>query len=177
MRKADLPFQADLRTPPSPHGGGRPLADPVYSEEGGLVERRAKERARRVREVVLREQELRPRHAQSLLDEGADPQLVEEPRHHGLPEQPGRPRKHLQRRHQDALELHEGLLEERHVVELRTADTLGGQHGLDRLHGELVVVLLARETLLLGRAHHHAILHQRRRGVVKETRDSQHVHG
>jgi hypothetical protein len=129
-----------------------------------------------VTEVVLGEEDLVPRHPQPLLDQRAHPELVEQPGERGLAEQLDRPREHLQRRHQDPLELEERLLEERHVVQVVGGDPLGGEDVLDGVDRELVVVLLAREALLLGGGHDHAVAQEGGRRVVEEAGDPQDVH-
>ena len=59
MREPDLLEEPNLGAAPTPDGGGRPLADAVDGQDGGLLEGRAEEGAGRVGEVVLAEEDSR----------------------------------------------------------------------------------------------------------------------
>ena len=143
---------------------------------GRLVEGRAEERAGRVRQVMLAEQDAVRRHAEARLQQVLDPQLVAEPGDHRLAEDFVRPGEHLHARQEQALELHERLLEEDDVVEVVGRDAGRLQAEVDRALRELEVVLLAAEALLFGRGDEHAVAQDRGGGVVEVAGDAQDVH-
>jgi hypothetical protein len=130
-----------------------------------------------MRQMVLGEEDLLSRHPEPLRDERADRQLVQEPGERRLAEPSQGTREHLQRGHQDPLELDEGFLEERDVIHVEGRDPVGCQDVVDGTGRELVVVLLAGKALLLGRRHEDPILEQGGRRVLEEAGDPENVHG
>jgi hypothetical protein len=87
---------------------------------------------------------------QLVLEHRLDPQLVGEPRQHRLAEHLPTLREGLQRREQDALELHERLLIEDDVVDVLDPNSCALAAELDGEHRKAVVVFDAREALFLA---------------------------
>ena len=174
MREADLVRQLDAVAPPGPERGGGPLADAVHREDGGFVERGRKERARRVRLVVLGEDDL-PLVASSepLRDGARQVELLLRPQRHELQERPEAARRVRQVGLQQALELQERLVVEADVVELLGRDAGLVEAVADGVDRERVVVLAAGEPLLLRRRDDVAVDDERRRRVVVEGRDAE----
>ena len=177
MRKPDLVRQGSTCSLADANRRRRPLADAVDGEDGGPVKRRAEEGAGRVRQVMRHEQNPIGVDAERLADAVLHPELVEQPRGHRLAEDARRAWRRGERRTEDALELHERLLEEHDVVELRRSDAPGAS-GRSRMArcGKAEVVLDAREPLLFGGGDQHPVADQRCRRVVKIAGDAKDVH-
>ena len=176
MGEANLLEQLDLTAPANAQARRRPLPNAVNGEHGRLVEWRTVEGTGGVREVVLAKEDLRRLHAESLLDQPFDPELIGEPGDHGLAEDLMGAGEELEARDQQALELHEWLFEEDHVVEVGSARLAHPQAEIDRMLRELIIVLLAREPLLLGCRDQPAVAEECRRRVVEVARDTENVH-
>src|SRR5207237_2107459 len=116
------------------------------------------------------------RDSESLADEPLDPELLSEPLDHRLAEDPEGSRIGCQGRHQDPVELDEGLLVENDPVEILAPELASPEAELDGADRKVRVVLDAREAFLLGGGGHDAVLNQRGRGIVEEARDTQNVH-
>ena len=168
MWEADLAEKLEVRAPAHAERRGRPLTNPIHGEDRRLVVRRAVEAARRVRDVVAAEQDLLCRDSHPFADQPLDPELVREPPDHRFAKETERPRKRLERRHQDPIELHEGLLVEDDPVQILGPELAGPEAELDRVEGKPSIVLDARETLFFRRGDDDPVLDERGRGVVKE---------
>ena len=96
--------------------GRRPLPHAVHREDGRLLERRRVERRRRVRLVVLGEEDP-AREAQLLADALGHPEPVRHPERHRLQERGEAARRVLEIRLEEPLELQERLVVEGDVVE------------------------------------------------------------
>jgi hypothetical protein len=176
VRKTDLPGEPDLAPSSHAEACGGPFADAIDGQDRGFVVRRAEEGAGRVRQVMLAEQDLLGRDAESFLDQLLDPELVAEPGDHRFAEQWVRARNLLKAREQQPLELDERLLEEHYIIEIARRELARSQAELDRIARELVVVFLPREPLFFGRGEHLPIPQQRGRGVVEEAGDPENIH-
>src|SRR5437016_5873088 len=131
-------------------GSRHPLAHPVDRENRGFLKWRAKECACRMRQVMLREKYAVLSYTQFSLQSACDPEFVEHPGDHGFAEHLPRFRVSLQNRRQNPIQLAERLLEENNIVKILPRDTFRFQTELDGILGEIVIVLLAGEALLLG---------------------------
>jgi hypothetical protein len=162
--------------------GGGPLADPVQGQDRGLVERRRVVGARRVRLVVLGEEDLLGRSGAAtlhgVLDLGRDPELLAQPerhRHHVRAQAAG---DHRQVGLQDAVELEQRLVVEDHPVQrLAGRDAALREAVAHRVEREARVVLLAGEPLLLSGGDDAAVHHQAGGRVVVVTTDPEELHG
>ena len=96
----------------------------------------------------------------SFCKRGGDPELVDHPGNHRLAEDLVGLRIGLQRRHQDAVELAERLLEEDNVVQIVARDAGLLQAELDGLLGKIEVVLLAGKALFFRRRDQLAVVQQ-----------------
>jgi hypothetical protein len=77
---------------------------------------------------------------------------------------------------EQAVELEQRLVVERHQIEIGGAQSALAQAVLHGARGESGVVLLAGEPLLLGGGHELAVHQETRRAIVIERGYSQHVH-
>jgi hypothetical protein len=158
VREVDFLVHGQRRTLADRERGRRPLADPVHREHRSVLERRRKERARRVAQMMLGEQQ--PRGPVDVVAE----RVGERPGNHGLLEQlvlqpdgqRGRERPEAARRErkiglEQPLELQERLVVERDVVDVCRAQTAFLQAVGDRLRGKARIVPDAGETFLLRR--------------------------
>src|SRR5262245_6035539 len=83
MREPHLAMQSDLGATIGPalaltHGQSGPLADAVGGQDGGPPRRRGEKRRGRMGRMMVREQDLVPRHSKVGLDDAADPYLLAE---------------------------------------------------------------------------------------------------
>ena len=177
MGEPDLAQQLDVGAAAAAGGGRRPLPHPVHGQQRRLLERRAEERAGRMGQVMLGEENAVARDPDLLGDAPGDPQLVDEPGRHRVLEHPRAARERAHRGRQDALELQERLLEEDDIAEIGCIDAGLGHDVADGVRRELRVMLAAREAFLLGGGHELTIPQQRGGGVVKEAGDAENVHG
>ena len=111
-----------------------------------------------------------------LADQALDPELLGEPLDHRLAKEPERPGERLKRRHQDAIELQEGLLVEDHPVQILRPELARPKAELDGPEREPRVMLDPREAFLLRCGGDDSVLNQCRCGVVEEARDPENVH-
>ena len=176
MGEADLAEHANVGAAADPVGGGGPLPDPVDGQDRRLVERRAEEGARGVREVVIAEDDLGLVHLEVLADLALDPELLGHPGDHRFLEDAPRLRERGHGRPEDAVELQERLLEEDDHVQVLAADAARLQAEVDRPARKVVVVLLAAEALLFGGRDQGTVLDQRGAGIVEEAGDAEDVH-
>ena len=155
-------------------GRRRPFADAVERQDRGLLERRRKERARRVRLVMLAVENASLVLAGQLTPQLAiEEQLLLDPHRHRLAER----RKAARRERQVGLD-QPIELEERLVVEGDVVDRIERQPGLcqaivDGMRGKPRVMLLAAESFLLGGSDDVAIDDERGGRVVVEGREAE----
>src|SRR5581483_273866 len=128
-------------------------------------------------QVMLREEDATGGDPELALDAVSDPELVAEPGDHRLLEQPARAGEGPHAREEQALELHEGLLEERHVVERPARDAARPETEVDRPPRELEIVLAPAEALLLGGGDEPPVPQEGRGGVMEVAGDPEDVHG
>src|ERR1041384_4833538 len=95
-----------------------------------------------MRSMVVDEEDLRHRNAEPIPERVAHPELVAHPANHGVAEGSPGSRIGRERRHQDALELDEGLLVEDDVVEIVDTDARRLETEPDGALGIAGVVLL-----------------------------------
>src|SRR6266540_3896860 len=112
------------------------LVREVDGPNSGVVERRTEERARRVRLMVLDEQNPVGGNAKRVAQAILDPELVEQPGGDRLPEHSGGFRDLLKGVLEDAVELDERFFEEGDVVHLRAVDGRLIEAELDRAAGK-----------------------------------------
>ena len=183
MREGYLLDHPQAVPAPYRHRGGRPLTHPVHGKNCRVRERRRKKRARRVAQVMFREQQLPlPIHVSSQCPQLAaqDPflkKLLLDPQGHRDGKRTHSPRRKCQVRFQQALELQEWLLVEHHQVQrarpaLQLAQTVRG-----RPRGKRRIVPDTCESFLLRGSHHASVLHQGGGTIVIKSRDPQHAHG
>src|SRR5262249_51280697 len=164
VREVDLLHGGQLAATPERDGGGGPLADPVHREHHRFGERRSEERAGRVAQVMLAEE-----YARAPVDVGRESpqlphqvrlleQLLAAPHRHRHAErtEPGGGERQV--RLEETLELEEGLVVERDMVDLGRTDLRRLQTVFDGVMREARVVLLPGEALLLGRRDDPAVL-------------------
>src|SRR5262245_17268135 len=125
---------------------------------------------------MIDEQQLSAFDAEPLADERAHPELFVHPRHHRVGEGAPGAGVALQRGEQDALELYERLLVEDDVVEVSRGESTLLEAELDRSFGETRIMLLPRESLLLGGGDQTTVVDQRCRGVVVEAGNPENLH-
>ena len=177
MREPQLLQQLDLVAPPHRDAPGRPLSDAVQRQDGRLLEGGREEGARGVGLVVLEEDvATRVGAAEAPVELPGREELLLEPEREAHQEQAEARRGVRDVRLEQPVELEQGL-----VVEGDEVEILGAQPGLGQaeIHGvlrEAVIVLLAREALLLHRGDDLAVAHQAGRAVVIKGRDPEDVH-
>ena len=174
--EVQLAHDLDVAAAAAADGRGRPFADAVDGQDGGLGERRGIEGARRVRQVVLGIEDAVAGGAElaELVGEQAPhEQLLLDPGRHGRDEagEAGgcEPVVGLEQ----ALEFQERLVVERHTGQVVVGDPAFVEHvaaGVDRKRG---VVALAREAFFLGRRGNLSVDQQRGRAVVVEGGDAE----
>ena len=180
MRKADL-VRSDGRSiaVADAERGRRPLADAVHREDRGALERRAEERAGRVRRWCCGMNRIRSAGTPSALaDPVLDPELVEQPRGHRLAEHRCRvaaPSRSTVE--QDPLELDERLLEEHDVVEIarQSSRPRSRQKRIAR-SGNPKSCLMREKRSSSAAADERPSRSERGRGVVKVAGDAEDVH-
>ena len=176
MRKADLSQKPDSLSVSDSEARGCPLADAVYRENGCLVEPRGIKRARRVRSMVIDEQDLARLDAKPIAEVVSYPELIPEPRDHGFAESVPGSRVALKHRHQDALEFDEGLFVKDDVIEILRLDAGGLEAKLDGTFRVAGIVLLPRESLFFRCTNEPPVIDERRGRIVIETGDSEDLH-
>ena len=177
VREAQLLHHLETIAPAHGDRAGGPLADAVQGEDGRLLEGRREERAGPVRLVVGHEDVLAlVRAREPLVELARHEELLLEPEGQAHQEQLEARRRVRDVGLEDAVELEERLVVEGDEVEVRSLDAGLLEAVVDRVLGERVVVLLARETLFLRGRDDPAVLHQAGRAVVVERRDAQDVH-
>ena len=181
VREGDLAEELELVPLAHADGGGRPLAHAVEGQHGRLLEGRGVEGRRRVRLVVLGEEDL-PGLAdaallQRVLDLGRDPQLLAQPEGHGhdVRAQPLGDDREIGL--EDAVELEQRLVVEDDPVELPLAHAPLRQAVADGVEGELVVMLLAGEPLFLGGGDDAPAVDQAGGRIVVVAADAEQLHG
>ena len=176
MREALLLGQLETAAPPVADRRGGPLPDRVEGQDRRLFVRRREEGARRVRLVMLGEDDPAP---EGVSERGADhPGKVEltlGPLGQRFPEhgeaRRGVPRKRIEQ----PLELDERFLVERYNVEFFRADTRSLQTILHGPGREVRILLFSGEPLLLGCRHDLSVAEKSRGGVMVKCGDSQDV--
>ena len=176
MREADLLEQLDVGAPAHAEGGRGPFAHAVHGEDGRLLEGRDQEAGGRVAHVVLGEEDGPRVGLQLLADQRRDPELLVDPERHGLAEGPERAGEGRDVGREHPLELQQRLVVEAHGVELLGADAALAQDVLHGPAGEVGVVLLAAEPLLLAGGDDLAVAEDRGGGVVVEAGQPEDVH-
>jgi len=159
----------------------RPLADAVESEHRGLLERGRVEGARRVRLVMLGEEDVRrlgeAAALQRLVDVRRNPQLLAQPDRDRLHRRAQAARRHGQIGLQDAVELEQRLVVEDHAAQIgAVGDAAFGEAVAHGVVGEPFVVLLAREALFLRRGDDPPFVDQAGRRIVVIATDAQELH-
>ena len=171
VREVDLVRDVQLAPVADRERGGGPLAHAVHGQHRGALERRGIERARRVAQVVLGEDQLRlpvlvAQLLQLLEDGGALEQLVLHPQRQRLAERGEALGREREVGLEQPLELQERLVVEGDDVDVLRPRAGGREARLDRVVREAVVVLLAREALLLRGGEHLPVAQERRGAVV-----------
>jgi hypothetical protein len=166
MGEPHLLHDADAVALPDAHGPGGPLAGAVDGEDRRVVVRRGEVARRRVRHVVVGEDDLLRVDPELLLQQVLHPQLLREPGVHRLAEDGPRSRERRERGGEDALELDDRLLVEDDQVEVVRGDAGALQAELDRELREARIVLHPAEALFFRGREDDAVLHDRRRRVV-----------
>src|SRR5690348_6969943 len=124
MREVELPVDGEPVSRAQAERGGRPFADAVHGEDGRLPERRGKERAGGMAQVVLREEQARvplvagPEGAELALEQRLLEELLAKPEWNGHRERAHPPRGKREVCLEQALELEEGFVVEGHEVDL-----------------------------------------------------------
>ena len=155
-------------------GGGGPLADAVDGDDGRVVEGGRIERARGVRQMVLGVEDpvvRTPKRAQLSVEQPPYEELLANPHRHRAQEAHEPSRRERVIGLEQALELQERLVVERHRREVVVMDARFAQDVSAGLAGERGVVPLPRETLLLRCRHDTPVHEQGRRAVVVEGRN------
>ncbi len=152
-------------------------ADPIKREDGCFLERTWKERARRVRLVVLGEIDWPTVVvADSPVDFARQMQLLRQPRRHGAEERHPTLGSEGRVGLEDALELQQRLLVKDNCIDVAHGQAAHRQTIAHGIFGKSLIVLLAREALLLRGSQNFAVLHQRRRAVI-ESGNAEDIHG
>src|SRR5205085_2867606 len=112
-----------------------------------------------------------------LLDLFAYPQLLAQPQRHRHQERTQAARRIINVSLKQSLKLQERLIVEGDVSHVFAFNAARLQAILDGIGGKAMIMLLARETLLLRRRHDLAVAHQTRRRVVVIGRDAENVCG
>jgi hypothetical protein len=181
MREADFAEEAQIRRAvvadfARAHREGRPLADAVGGEDGRFPRGSGEERGRRVRLVVLGEEDLPGRHAELRGDDSLDPQLLAEEVAHRLREAAGGTGEAAQGHGQHPLELQHRLLVEDDGVEILGIELRVLEAEIDGGERERGVVLAPGEALFLDGADGDAVDDEGRGGVVVVRRDAEDAH-
>jgi hypothetical protein len=183
VREVDLANDLEILAVAERKRGRRPLAHTVHRQDRGALERRGIERARRMAEMVLGEEQLLAPvdavaerfghvvHEQALLEE-----LLAYPDGQGLAERREAAWREREVRLQQPFEFEKGLVVERDPVDILGPHLREIQAEADGVHRKRRIVLLAREAFFLGRGDDLAVHDQRSRRVVVERRDTEHLH-
>jgi hypothetical protein len=175
--EADLLEQRDVRALADAVGGGGPLTDPVDGEDRRLLEGRGQKGRGGVAHVVLGVED-GPRVGLELPADGrGHPELLVQPHRHRLAEGAERARKGGDVGAQHPLELEQRLVVEADDVEVPGLDPGLLEDVADGVVGEVGVVLLPREALLLRGRDHLAVPQEGSGGVVVEAGDPEDVGG
>ena len=173
VRVVQLGQQAQVLAAPDAVRGGRPLADPVHGQHGRLGERRREERARGMRLVMLREEDLAAESLQLVQDQPPGEELVAQPHRHRGDELRQPAGRHAEILLEQPLELEQGLVVEADVVEVGGGESGRLEAVRDGVARESGVMLLAGEALLLRRGDDLTVAHQTGRRIVVEGGDAQ----
>ena len=184
VREVDLANDLEICAVADRERSRRPLADAIHGQHGGALERRRIERARRMTQVVLGEEQpcipvdaVAERRLQCLRKDVLLEQLVLHPHGQRLAKGRESARRERQIRLEQALELQERLVVEGDMVEIagRQAGFLEAvAHGV---LGKTIVVLLARETLFLRGRDDLAVHHEGGGRVVVVRGDAENLQG
>ena len=175
VREADLLEHRDVGALADAVGRRRPLADAVHGEDRRLLEGGGQEARGGVAHVVLGEEDRPLVGLELLADDRGHPELLVEPHRHRLAEGGEGAREGGDVGREHPLELEERLVVEADRVELLGLDPRLVEHVLDRAVGEVRVVALAGEALLLAGGDDHAVLQEGGGGVVVEAGDPEDV--
>ena len=110
------------------------------------------------------------------MESAGHPEFVDHPGDHRLTKHLPGLRIGLQNRHQDAVELAEGLFKEDCIIDILPLDTCGFETELDCIFGKSKVVLYAGEAFLFGSGEQLAIMEQYSGCVVVVTGDAENIH-
>jgi hypothetical protein len=167
VRKVQLVEQRDAIALPRADARRRPLAHAVECENRGLLERRWKKRAGRVRFVVFRKNEAPPvLPAQRVAQAAREVQLLPDPDGQRLSKRAEATRRVREIGLQQPVEFQERLVVKRDMVEragVEAAALETERHGLRR---KPIVVFAAREALFLRRRDDLAVDDERRGRIV-----------
>ena len=144
-----------------------PLPHTVDRQDGRFFKRGDEEGARRMRGVMIGEQDL-PLVPQLPLDGLRDPHLLFQPHRHRLKIGEVAEGKRGERCEEDPFKLDEGLVIERHVVQVGDGYPRLPETGVNGVRREAGVVTFSGKAFLLGRCDQRSVLHQRRRSIVVE---------
>ena len=165
MREADLSEEIDVRAASGAERRGRPLADAVDGENGGILKRGRIERGSGVRDVVLGKED-RNVGFDFLLDAIRKEELLGQPDRHRRSKRGRSLGRAGKISLEQALELEERLVVERDGIELIRPDSPDLEARSDRILRELGIVLDAREAFFLGGSHDLPVLDETGGGVV-----------
>ena len=181
MRKMDLLEDFEAVAVADRRRGGRPFADAVHGQHGGVVVGRGVERRRRVAQMMFAEQqpadvEIFGKLADLVAQQGLLKQLFLQPQRDRHLEGAEAARRHRDVGLQQPLEFEERLVVEHHVVE-----AVGGDAGFFQAIGDGVVreggiMLAPGKAFLLGGGDDAAVLDQRRGAVVVECGNPENAH-
>ena len=161
-----------------PHRGGGPFPHTIDGENRRLRERRWEERARRVRFVVLGEQQVPIEIAANRVED--HPVLVElflDPQRAGHEKGPKPLGSDAQVSFKNSLKLDERLVVEADVVKIRRGDAGPVEAEVHRVFRERGVPLLSRKALLRARGDDLTISYQTGSTIVVERRNPEDVNG
>ena len=119
-----------------------------------------------MRHMVIAKQDPLRVDLEAIANQRLDPELVGDPATHRLAKDTVGAGEGRERRKQQALELHKGLLVEDDVVDILDTNAGSPETELDGEVRETAVMLHAGKTLFSGGCHHDTIMNQRRRAVV-----------
>src|SRR2546425_5416987 len=172
MREVDLLVHFEVAPLPDRSRRRRPFPHPVHGKHHGFFKWRRKERARRVAEMVLAEEQLLvPAVAalefpQSVLQQAFTEELSPQPQGHRHAKRLEPAWRKRQIRLDQPLKLQERLVVEDDAIHAAQPGAALGQAVADRVGGKPGIVLLAREAFLLRRSNDLAVLDQCRSAVM-----------
>jgi hypothetical protein len=174
IRPAQLVHQRQVRALPDADGGGGPLAHAIHRENGRFREWRGVEGAGRVRLMVFGIEHF-PIESQRVADLPLHVELVLDPERAGHEERLEAAGCHAQVSLQDALELEQRLVVERHRRQLVRRDPGLFQAVVNRMLREPGIALDPAESLLAGGGNDFAVSEQAGRAVVIEGGNAKNV--